>query len=217
LGIFSSLSREAWREFSCPLQPAQYSRKQPIFFEGEVGHLVFLVNAGLVKVYRKSNGHSQILSLLGPGDVLSVEALSHDRYSCSAAAITDCTLCWAQSGNFTAFLSDHPAVAIRLVEKLQEANLRTRTIHGELATKRSLGRIAWCLLFFYERSEAAGNSKTFHLPLHRYELGELVGISAETASRQIHALEREGVIEVHNRRVTVLDHGRLRELAGLEG
>ena len=51
------------------------------------------------------------------------------------------------------------------------------------------------------------------LPYTRRELGELVGVSTETAIRLLAALKRKGAIRTDKRDVVLVDAARLRRLA----
>lgn len=56
---------------------------------------------------------------------------------------------------------------------------------------------------------------TFDLPLTREAMGDYLGLTLETVSRQVSALKRDGVIELEGkRRIVVPDMDRLMEEAG---
>ncbi|MGN6142451.1 MAG: helix-turn-helix domain-containing protein, partial [Mesorhizobium sp.] len=54
----------------------------------------------------------------------------------------------------------------------------------------------------------------FDLPLTRADIGDFLGLTIETVSRQLTRLGRDGLISVKGRRVELLDMGRLADLAG---
>ena len=60
-----------------------------------------------------------------------------------------------------------------------------------------------------------GAPEEMHLPISRAELGQMSGLTLETVSRQMRALERRGVIDLPlPTRVRVLDAGALNDLTG---
>ena len=59
-------------------------------------------------------------------------------------------------------------------------------------------------------------SARFDLPLSRAEIGNYLGLTAETISRQLTALRRDGLISIERKtRVTVTNMVRLATAAGI--
>ena len=72
-----------------------YKKGQTIFSEGFFPQGLFCINAGKVKVAQVGdNGREQIIRLTKDGDILGYRALlSGEKYSASAVAIEDCSVC----------------------------------------------------------------------------------------------------------------------------
>ena len=49
----------------------------------------------------------------------------------------------------------------------------------------------------------------------RSEIGNYIGLTIETISRLMTRFQKEGLIKVENKFITILDKGRLYKLAGL--
>jgi CRP/FNR family transcriptional regulator len=64
-----------------------------------------------------------------------------------------------------------------------------------------------------ERQSGLNENKPFNLPISRQEMGELVGLSPETISRQLKDLISLKVIKLEHKRLTILDLTQLKAIA----
>ena len=88
---------------------------------------------------------------------------------------------------------------------------QVRFTHVALGDART--RMAAQLLDLAERyGTPAAKGITLDLPLRRAELASLVGLSPETAMRLLSQFQREGLLEVQGRRLTLKAPERLRAL-----
>jgi anion-transporting ArsA/GET3 family ATPase len=82
-----------------------------------------------------------------------------------------------------------------------------------LGTMRAEERLAAFLLNLVQRLQARGFSRSeLVLRMTRQEIGSYLGLKLETVSRTFSRFAEEGMIEVHQRQVRILDVERLRGL-----
>jgi CRP-like cAMP-binding protein len=67
-------------------------------------------------------------------------------------------------------------------------------------------------MYLCELCDACG-SRTFTMPLNRDRLAEVFAVARPSLSREFIALKNAGIIDFHRSAVTVLDEGKLREIA----
>jgi len=213
-GIFAGLTVEERENAICIMQRREYKKRRPIFEEGESSHRVFTIRSGLVKVYKNVRGkRAQVLNIHGPGELLGIEAIMDSRYRTSAEALTKCEICDCTGEDFKSILKNKPSVSIRVIDLLYKDMTKVHYFLCNIGTKKAYSRMACALLFFHSKMEAKLSPSSFNLPVMRHELSELIGVSAETISRQLKRMVGERVIKLENKKVTVIDQERLLEIA----
>ena len=87
--------------------------------------------------------------------------------------------------------------------------------HMEMLVRRQANeRIALFLHGLGERFRQIGQSPlAFKLPMSREDIARFLGLALETVSRGFTRLQEDGVIDVHGRRVEILDNDELLRLA----
>jgi CRP/FNR family transcriptional regulator len=214
--IFSELSDEDFSKFTCLVKHVDYEGGETIFQEGALAFGIYIVCRGKVKVTGKAPcGKRQILKLLGAGEVLGEEALLADgSYTSFARTLESSTLAFVPQDKLLNFISEHPIVAFKLIEKLSRELVAFQGKLVEVAYESSEERLARLLLAIGERfGQAEGSRLHLGLDLSRAELAELTGIAPETAIRTLSRLREEGLIKLEGQRITILDLEGLQQLA----
>jgi CRP/FNR family transcriptional regulator, anaerobic regulatory protein len=81
-----------------------------------------------------------------------------------------------------------------------------------LGSMRAEERLAAFLLNVSQRFAARGYSATdFHLRMTRDEIGSYLGLKLETVSRAFSKLQEEGLIEVQQKHIRLLDTAALKQ------
>jgi CRP-like cAMP-binding protein len=108
---------------------------------------------------------------------------------------------------FTKILSDHPAVQRVFLRYLHSGNLQMA--HSALANARYsvYERLARWLLMVHDRMDGDD------LPLTHEFLSLMLGVRRSGVTDQIHMLEGAHAIRARRANITVLDRGKLREIA----
>ena len=121
---------------------------------------------------------------------------------------------------FDSFAKSHPDLQHKLLERTLDELDRARQWMMLLGRKTAAERIATLLL---EISNRLGSSNCsvispfldeFELPMDRQQMGDVLGLTIETVSRQLTKLREAALIELPDRRTVVIkDRRRLEELA----
>jgi CRP-like cAMP-binding protein len=111
------------------------------------------------------------------------------------------------------FLFDrHPRLSASFWQHALDALARAQREASLLRGGTADGRVAAFLQMLAGREQSAGGELT--MPMSRAEIGELLGLSAETVSRAISKLRGSGVIRPHSRHTfSIAAPARLRALA----
>jgi CRP/FNR family transcriptional regulator len=213
-GIFSSLPEREWKTSREICPPSVFERKSVLFQEGDAAAHVYLVGGGLVKTFKKPpNDRTQIVNILGAGEVVGTEALTREQYTSCAATLSRSLLLKCEKRAFLEFLGRNPSLSVAMIELLNRENAALQTLLCDVGTKKALPRVASCLLLFMEKQIEPGESRPFNIPISRQEMGAYLGLSPETVSRQLRDLSTSRVIKLEHRRLTVLNLDHLRSIA----
>lgn len=112
-----------------------YSDGEIIVREGEEGHVMFVIQEGMVEVFVERGGREVILDTNGPGAFFGEMAIfERDVRSASVRAKGDARILTIDKKNFMRRIHEDPSLAFRIVETLSR---RVRTLSGEVARLKS--------------------------------------------------------------------------------
>ncbi len=194
------------------------SRGQMLFAAGdEDTACATLLNGALKVSLTAPDGSERILALIHPAGF--VGELFRPFADYDVVALTDSTLCTFAQRDMEAALRRHPALAEALLRRSQEDVHAARELLTLTARGDAKGSIAALVLALARAASESPchPSQGFELPLTRGEMGQMLGLTIETVSRQLTLLEREGMIRRKGTRgIELVDPARLEVLAGRE-
>lgn len=191
-----------------------YSRGTIIFREGEETDGIYIITAGLIKVYKMSiDGREKTLAILNPGDIMGEMALFDYSYrSATAEALEASTVNVIPRQDFERLLEEMPALAIKVIRVLAE---RLRQADEEIKNLLFLNARSRVILNLVQLVEQHMQGKKPGTPipfrLTHAEMANLVGVSRETVTRVISELQDEGLIRIEKRKLWINDIQRLKE------
>lgn len=179
--------------------PMAFARNGEIYGEGEQAEYAYKVVSGAVRTYRiLADGRRQIGSFYLPGDVFGLEF--GDEHAFSAEAVIKTEVLVAKRSALVALAARDSEVA-RELWTLTGRELARAQEHIVLLIKTAQERVAAFLLEMAERRPAGD---TIELPMSRQDIADYLGLTIETVSRTLSALENEAAIELPNSRRVVL-------------
>jgi len=175
-----------------------YPRNSEIFGDNEPADYLYKVVSGSVRTYKiLSDGRRQVGGFYFPGDIFGLEFA--DEHSLSAEAISDSKVLVVKRGAVSALAGRDASVAQQLFA-LTGRELRRVQDRILLLIKSAQERVASFLLEMAER--ASGN--VVELPMSRQDIADYLGLTIETVSRTLTALETAAAIELSASRRIVL-------------
>lgn len=208
--IFQDLSAAELAVLAERMLSLSWAPGDALFTAGEPAAHVFVLAAGQAKAFRSTlAGQPTSLDFLGPGDVLGgLTALDAGHYAETAVAlVTTCAL-RLEVRAFRELLLAHPPVALRVLDDVTDRLHLARSMEAEQASVTVITRVAATLLRLADKfgvpGEVAGTT-LIQLPLTRTDLAAMTGTSAESVSRSMSGLRRDGLIDSGRRWTAVLD------------
>lgn len=174
-----------------------------IIHQDEANDIFAFIVEGVVKLTRMlSDGRQQIVGLLTVSDCLGnpFDPTSHD----SAECVSDVVLCCFPRHKFAKILQKHPEIEHQLLLRATRDLDEARSWMLSLGQKNAGERIATFLLWLLDKQqhgtiegsfEMAG-PVTIDIPFKRREIGEFLGLTIETVSRQFSKLRAQEAIRI---------------------
>jgi len=162
-----------------------------LYRESESAQAVHTVRSGLLKLVRYlPNGQERIVRLVHAGDTIGLESVLGEAYRHTAIALTDVETCSVPGALLQDRYEGHPQLAAVLLMEWQKSLDVADRFLTELTTGTAQGRVARFLLYLNDK--VPGNVCRI---MSRDDIGALLGMTTETASRVIADFRRRGVVE----------------------
>jgi CRP-like cAMP-binding protein len=176
-----------------------YPRNTEIFGENEPAEYLYKVISGTVRTYKiLSDGRRQVGGFYQPGDIFGLEFA--DEHALSAEAVTDAKVLVVKRSALSALAGRDASVAQQLFA-LTGHELHRVQDRILLLIKNAQERVASFLL---EMADRGSRNNTIELPMSRQDIADYLGLTIETVSRTLTALETAAAIEVSTSRRIVL-------------
>jgi CRP/FNR family transcriptional regulator len=174
---------------------------------------LYVVRSGLIKTcVRDSQGIEQVIGFHIPGEIVGFDGIASGRHVCAGIPIVDSEICQLPMSRLGSLVESDPGLH-GTISRLMARELAGRRLQLMLFRGRADQRVAWFLLDIAERTAQTVNPHTvIQLGMSRSEIGSMLGMQIETVSRMLRELNRNGLIAVTGRRITLLDPAGLRAL-----
>ena len=164
---------------------------------------------GVIKLSKVlEDGRQQVVGLQFAPDLLGRLFATESRVTAEAASDVD--LCVVPKSALEALVRENPQLEHRvMLQTLRELD-EARDWMVTLGRKTAAEKVASFLYLIASHIDPLGEVTTFDLPLSRADIGDFLGLTIETVSRQMSKLKSDGIIEIENyRHVSVPDLARL--------
>jgi CRP/FNR family transcriptional regulator len=217
--FFKDLSEEDLKELSRHKKDVRYKKGENLFHEGTQAFGLYLIISGHAKLYKRGiDGKQQILRIAGPGDIVGYRSLFENApYHVSAQALEDSEICCMDAKAILSLLETNPKFAVALLKRLVKDFVASEELTTSIAQRPVRERMAKLLLMLkdsYGRPSEQG--VLIEIQLSREEIGEMIGVTRETATRLLSQFQREGLIALKDREITILNSEVLTNTARIE-
>lgn len=211
--LFAGLSHDELVRIDRRMVSLSWAQDDSLYTAGEPAEHLYVLAAGRAKASRLTvNGQEVVVDLLAPGDLFGgMRILGQPTYPETVRALT--TTCALRIGAraFRDVLTEHPQVALRVIDDTAALLAQARTDVTEQSTATVAQRVATTLLRLADKFGQDGRSGAtlIQLPLSRTDLAGMTGSTPESVSRVMSRLRKDGVIDSGRRWTAVLDRDRL--------
>lgn len=219
LEAFTKLSRDDLASIDRAARKAtrEVGARRDLIREGDEPKSVFLVLEGWACRYKQlPDGRRQIVGLFVPGDICDFNVYILKEMDHSIAAVTNLKVAEIGRDEFEQLMQDNP----RVMQALFWDELVTVSVQREwtlnVGQRTAYERISHLFVELFLRLRAVGMTQgnSCDFPLTQVDLADATGLTAVHVNRTLQELRKEGLIELHGRKLTIPDLAALKE-AGL--
>ncbi len=185
-----------------------------LFRAGDRFEALYAVRTGFFKTrVSAEDGRDQVTGFQMAGELLGLDGISTDRHACDAVALEDSQVCQIPYGELERLSQGSPALQHQFHKIMSREIVRDHGVMLLLGSMRAEERLAAFLLNLTQRLHARGFSPhSLVLRMTREEIGSYLGLKLETVSRTFSKFQEDGLLEVKQRDIRVLDEAGLRRL-----
>ncbi|GAA5187951.1 electron transport transcriptional regulator EtrA [Ferrimonas gelatinilytica] len=198
-------------------------RKRPIhkgdllFQSGQPLRSLFAIRSGSIKTYTLTeSGEEQITAFHLAGDVVGFDGLHEQSHHSFAQALETAMVCEIPFDMLDTLSATMPALRRQIFRMMSQEIVSDQEMILTLSKKTADQRMATFLSQLSFRFGDRGfSSRQFRLSMTRGDIGNYLGLTVETISRLLSRLQKNRVIEVDGKYVTILDIETLTRIAGV--
>ncbi len=205
--IFAGLTLNDIRDLNIQVRDITVPAGHTLYLEGNNARHAYTLRHGAVKLVKTlADGRSQIVRLLGHGDLLGFAGMEEKKYPYSAISMTETQLCQLNLADLIAAALRLPGIYQAISQRWFTALRQAESRIVELGAKKAEERLAtflcqWCGTY------PANSDVPF--PLTRQDIGEFLGLSTEHVSRIMAAFKRHHLIAEHKGILRIPDSTKL--------
>ncbi len=190
------------------------ARGETLFRRGDPFHGVYAVRTGFFKTCSTSEeGREQVTGFQMAGELLGFDGMSDAAHSCDAVALEDSQVCVIPYTRLEELSREFAILQRQFHRVMSREIVREHGVMMLLSSMRAEERLAAFLSNLAQRLEARGfSASSLILRMSREEIGTYLGLSLETVSRCFSRLNEQGVLDVQQRNIRILDPAALQKL-----
>lgn len=179
--------------------------------QGTYASYILFILKGVAKQYLEEKEKNYNLQLLVEGDFVGLSTVfENETYGYSTIAITDTQVMLIEKKTVEKIIRDNGSFAFNIIHR---HCTQSKMLYGairNLMYKQMNGRIAETLLYLSKERFAPYDIFTH---LTRKELADFAGISTESAVKIIKSFERDGILQLNDKRIVVKNMEQLQDIA----
>lgn len=191
IALFSDLQCNDFELLHQPITIIELQGGDILYEEKQAARYVYTIRSGLLKqVKYLADGSYRIVRLLRQGDLAGIESLNNTFYMHHTIALEKATFCKIPIENIEILNQKSPNIRKPLTARWHKIQQDADIWLTELTVGHSKQRVAKLLVYLADENY----SESFFLP-SREDIGALLSITTETASRVIAEFKRQGCLQ----------------------
>jgi CRP/FNR family transcriptional regulator len=214
--IFESFTENELSEITEITRERKLKKDTAIFHESDPANALYIIKTGSVKIFKISeDGREHIIEIFEPGQIFGeVPVFDGGNYPATAMTLSETEIYIILKTDFENTVKKHPDIALKIIRvlgrRLRQAHNRIR----ELAFKNVPQRMASLLLRLAKKNgKPTEKGILIDLPLSRRQIAELIGVSRETATRELSKFSKSNLILLNKKEIIITNKSKLSSIA----
>ena len=189
-----------------------------LFRVGDGFNSLYAVRTGFFKTTVSSeDGRDQVTGFQMAGEIIGLDGIVNDHHTCDAVALEDAEVCEMPFHRIEELSREVNSLQRHVHKIMSREIVREHGVMLLLGSMRAEERLAAFLLNLVQRLHARGFSQSeLILRMTREEIGSYLGLKLETVSRTFSKFVEDGVVEVKQRHIRILDTEALKRIVNLQ-
>jgi CRP-like cAMP-binding protein len=214
--VFNHLTSEELDILPFENGATKYKRNAIVYEEGSRINGFYLVCKGIIKIFKTGfDGKDQIIRFAKPGDIMGFRSTITGELACTTTkAIEDAEILYVPGELVKSFVHSNGNFAMDLLEiacnELGEANDYITDIAQKTVRER-LAEVLIQLKWTFDLDK----DNFLQIALTREELANIVGTATESVIRLLSEFKQDNLIELHGRKIKILEEAKLIKMSNL--
>ena len=191
-----------------------------VYSIGERCGAIYVIVDGWVALYDLlHDGRRQILQFALPGALLGFNPDPSPVAAFGAEALTDTVVSAIACSALASLSKAHPEIGMRFAELIaRDRNLSFDhlTSIGRRSARERIARLLLELFVRYRAHWPGHRAEEMQLPLTQEHIADATGLTGVHVNRVLGELRGEGIVQFHYRKLTIIDPGKLVEVAAID-
>lgn len=186
---------------------------------GETFHSLYAVRSGSFKSFiSDEDGEEQVIGFHFPGDIIGFDALRSEMHQSYCQALETAMVCELPYETLDEMSAKFPKLRKQIMSFMSAEIKHDHDLMMLLNKRTAEERLMYFIAHLSQRFDERGFSpKQFNLTMTRNEIGNYLGLTVETISRLLTRFQKEGIIAVDGKLITILDFDKVEDkLQGTE-
>ncbi|MEN8178487.1 MAG: Crp/Fnr family transcriptional regulator [Pseudomonadota bacterium] len=207
--LFAGLPEGVFEQIHDPIDQYTLPVGATLYHTGDQGERLYTVRSGILKLVQYlQDGSQRIVRLIRSTDVTGLECLLGENYQHEAVVLQETEVCSLPVKVVDILSKENPTLHRELLHRWQRALNEADAWLTELSTGSSKQRVARLLLRLVQDSQSS-ECQLFA----REDMGAMLGITTETASRTIAEFKRQSLLVESQTNHFLLDIPNLQRIA----
>jgi CRP/FNR family transcriptional regulator len=183
------------------------ARGDNLFRNGDHFTALYAIRTGFFKTrISAEDGRDQVTGFQMAGEIIGLDGIVSDQHTCDAVALEDAEVCVMPFDRIEELSREITSLQRHVHKIMSREIVRENGVMLLLGSMRAEERLAAFLLNLVQRLHARGFSQSeLVLRMTREEIGSYLGLKLETVSRTFSKFVEEGIVEVKQRHVRILN------------
>jgi CRP/FNR family transcriptional regulator len=215
ISLFQDLSAAELKPLQRHLKEGSFVKGEMLFSESDPCEQIIIVRSGRVKVFRTSSeGREQILEVLEAGNTCACNpGVKSWCCSASAQALTSANVWFLPRTHYNQLIKNNHKMTQKLNQIFAERLCRFSSLLEGVSLDNPQRRLVKFILdMLSDESTLASKGASRAISFTHEEISMRLGLVRETVTRHLRQLKEKGFIDIHPRKITVLDQNGLKKL-----